>query len=181
MDAIQSLSDHAATGGQPMAATDEERKVLELMKEVKLISANIPSSAASRLTMRNEIRANILSLGVPSFYITMNPADVYNPIVKYLSSHQINIDSLMSHEVPTYWEQAKAIARNPCIAAKFFNTYLNAFFSAILHYDPKQQSMEPGIIGVVKVYYSCVEAQGHGSLHCHMVVWVHSGLTSDEI
>jgi len=181
MEAVRTLSDRAAAGTQPTATTDEERKVLELMKEVKLISANIPGSAASRLTMRNEIRANILSLGVPSFYITVNPADVYNPIVKYLSGHDIDIDNLMSHEVPTYWEQAKAVARNPCVGADFFNMYLNAFFSAVLGYDPKQRSTDPGVVGVVKAYYGCVEAQGRGSLHCHMVVWVHGGLTSDEI
>ncbi|KAF9642417.1 hypothetical protein BDM02DRAFT_3105728, partial [Thelephora ganbajun] len=137
-EAVQTLSDRAATGAQPTAMTDEEWKALELMKEVKLISANVPGSAASRLTMWNEIRVNILSLGVPSFYITVNPADVYNPVVKFLSGHNIDIDNLMSHEVPTYWEQAKVVARNPCIAAEFFDTYLNAFFSAILHYDPKR-------------------------------------------
>ena len=181
IEATQTLSERAITGAQPTATTDAERKVLELMKEVKLISANIPGSAASRLTMRNEIRANILSLGVPSFYITVNPADVYNPIVKYLSGHDIDIDNLMSQEVPMYWEQAKAVARNPCIAAEFFDTYLNAFFSTMLRYDPKQRSTEPGVVGVVKVYYGCVEAQGRGSLHCHMVVWVHGGLNSDKI
>jgi len=143
MEAVRTLSDRAVTGAQPTATTEEERKVLELMKEVKLISANIPGSSASRLTMRNEIRANILSLGVPSFYITVNPADVYNPIVKYLSGHEIDIDNLMSHEVPVYWEQAKAIARNLGVAADFFDMFLNAFFSAILCYDPKQRSTEP--------------------------------------
>lgn len=181
VEAVQALADSSTTGRQPTASTDEERKVLELMKEVKLISANIPGSVASRLTMRNEIRATIMSLGIPSFYITVNPADVYNPIVKYLSGHDIDINNLMSHEVPTYWEQAKTIARNPCIAAEFFNTYVNAFFSAILRYDPKQRSTEPCVVGVVKAYYGCVEAQGRGSLHCHMVVWVHGGLNCNEI
>jgi len=64
---------------------------------------------------------------------------------------------------------------------RVFNTYLNAFFSPMLRYNPKQQSTEPGVVGVVKAYYGCVEAQGHGLLHCHMVVWVHGGLNSDEI
>jgi len=128
MEAVQTLSERAATGAQPMITTDEEQKVLELLKEVKLTSASVPGSAASRLTVRNEIRANILSLGVPSFYITVNPADLYSPAVKYLSGHDIDVDNLMSNEVPTYWEQAKAIARNPCIAAEFFDAYLSAFF-----------------------------------------------------
>ena len=179
--AINSPTSRASTGIQPIPASDEERLVCELMKEVKIISSNVPGSPESRLTMRNEIRANILSLGVPSFFITVNPADVYSPIVKFLAGNDIDIDNLLPDQVPTYWEQAGVVARNPCIAAEFFDTYINAFISAILRYDPKQRSTRPGIVGVTRAYYGCVEAQGRGSLHCHMVVWVHGGLTSDEI
>jgi hypothetical protein len=179
--AINSLTAQAAAGAQLIATNDDERLALELMKEVKTISSNIPGSPDSRLTMRNEIRANILSLGVPSFFITVNPADVYNPIVKFLAGCDIDIDNLLPDQVPTYWEQAGTIARNPCIAADFFHIYINAFISALLCYDPKQQSTKTGILGVVKAYYGCVEAQGRGTLHCHMVVWLHGGLTSDEI
>lgn len=181
VDAIHALAERASGGSHPTAETDDERRALDLLKEVKLISANIPGSAASRLTMRNEIRANILSLGVPSFYVTVNPADVYNPMVRFLAGSDIDIDNLLSHEIPTYWEQAKLVARNPCIVAEFFHTYVNAFISAILGYDPKQRSVTPGILGVARAYYGCMEAQGRGSLHCHMVVWVHGGMTSDQI
>lgn len=31
----------------------------------------------------------------------------------------------------------------------------------------------------VKAYYGCVEAQGGGTLHCHMLVWVEGGLNPD--
>lgn len=131
-EAINSLTARASTGAQPTATNDDERLALELMKEVKTISSNVPGSPDSRLTMRNEIRANILSLGVPSFFITVNPADVYNPIVKFLAGCDIDIDNLLPDQVPTYWEQAGTIARNPCIAAEFFDTYINAFISALL-------------------------------------------------
>jgi hypothetical protein len=180
-EAINSLAKRTSNGGPPSPVTDDEKLVFELMKEVKAISSNVPGSPDSRLTMRNEIRANILSLGVPSFFITVNPADVYNPIVKFLAGNDIDIDNLLSNQVPTYWDQAGIIAHNPCIAAEFFDVYINAFISAILQYDPKQRSTQPGILGVTKAYYGCVEAQGRGSLHCHMVVWVHGGLTADEI
>jgi len=181
VDTMQELAERSSNGSQPTATTDDEQQALDLLKEVKLISGNIPGSAASRLIMRNEIRANILSLGVPSFYLTVNPADVYNPIVRFLAGNDIDIDNLLSHEIPTYWDQAKVVARNPCIAATFFHTYINAFVSAILGYDPKQRSITPGILGVTRAYYGCTEAQGRGSLHCHMVVWVHGGMTSDQI
>ena len=180
-EAISSLTARASDGAQPTATTDEEHLALGLMREVKAISSNIPGSPESRLTMRNEIRGMILSLGVPSFFVTVNPADVYNPIVKFLAGNNIDVDNLLPDQVPTYWEQAGTIARNPCIAAEFFDTYINAFIRSFLQYDPKRQSTKTGILGVTKAYYGCVEAQGRGSLHCHMVVWVYGGLTSNEI
>lgn len=180
-EAINSLAERMSSGSQPSPVTEDERLALELMKEVKAISSNVPGLPDSRLTMRNEIRANILSLGVPSFFITVNPADVYNPIVKFLMGNDIDIDNLLPDQIPTYWDQASIIAHNPCIGTEFFDIYINAFISAILCYDANQQSTQSGILGVTKAYYGCAETQGRGSLHCHMVVWVHGGLTADEI
>jgi hypothetical protein len=67
------------------------------------------------------------------------------------------------------------------VAAKFFDIYMQAFISAILGYDRKQRDLTGGILGVVKAYYSCVEAQGRGTLHCHMLMWVEGGLNPNEI
>jgi hypothetical protein len=47
---------------------------------------------------------------------------------------------------------------------------MKAFISALLGYDPTQENLEGGVLGVVKAYYGCVEAQGRGTLHCHMLV-----------
>ncbi|KAH7917509.1 hypothetical protein BV22DRAFT_1026194, partial [Leucogyrophana mollusca] len=88
---------------------------------------------------------------------------------------------MLPNEVPDYWTQSILVAKNPAVAAKFFNIYLKAFLSAILGYDPKQQDMEGGILGVVKAHYGCVEAQGRGTLHCHMLVWLEGGLDPNEI
>ncbi len=163
-------------------ASAEERRVLRLMKEVNVVNTHVPGSAAARVSMRNEIRALIMEKGLPSFYITINPADVYNPLVKFLSGHDIDIDSLLPEEVPDYMEQSILVARNPAIAAKFFNIYMNAFIKSILAYDPSNpMKSEGGILGPVSAYYGCVEAQGRGTLHCHMIVWLSDALNSDEI
>jgi Helitron helicase-like domain at N-terminus len=58
---------------------------------------------------------------------------------------------------------------------------MKAFIRTLLGYDPKQENLAGGILGVVKGYYGCVEAQGRGSLHCHMLVWVEGGLNPNEI
>ncbi|KAI1781877.1 hypothetical protein LXA43DRAFT_907387 [Ganoderma leucocontextum] len=41
--------------GRVAADTDEERKVVRLMKEAQLITTNVPGSSAARVAMRNEI------------------------------------------------------------------------------------------------------------------------------
>ena len=77
IEAISSLTARAPHGVQPAAMTDDECLALGLMKEVNAISSNIPGSPEYRLTTRNEIHAMILSLAVPSFFVTVNPVDIY--------------------------------------------------------------------------------------------------------
>ncbi|KAJ7858577.1 hypothetical protein B0H13DRAFT_1640393 [Mycena leptocephala] len=76
---VHIVSERVAAGDIVTANSPEERHVLRLMKEVNLISAHVPGSAQSKLVMRNEIRALMVEKGLPSFYLTINPADVYNP------------------------------------------------------------------------------------------------------
>jgi len=131
--------------------------------------------------MRNEIRGLMIDKGLPSFFITINPADVYNPVVKLLAGAEIDVDKLLPEEVPNYWEQAILVTKNPAVAAHFFNIYINAFIKCILGYNNKRHQFSNGILGQVKAYYGCVEAQGRGSLHCHMLIWLEGALNPDEI
>jgi len=179
--AVHVVSERVASGDFITANTEDERQVLNLMKQVKLISSHVPGSSASRIAMRNEIRGLMMEKGLPSFYITINPADVFNPLVKFMAGADIDIDNLLPEQVPSYQEQSILVARNPAIAAKFFHLYMQAFIKAILGYDPDQINLEGGILGVVKAYYGCVEAQGRGTLHCHMLVWLEGGLNPNEI
>ena len=161
--------------------SQEEQRVLKLMKEVNAITSNVPGSSASRVAMRNEIRSLIMEKGLPSFYITLNFADVYNPLVKFLAGTDIDIDNLLPEEVPNFMEQSILIAKNPTIAARFFNIYMKAFIKSILRFDPTGLDEAGGIFGHVNAYYGCVEAQGRGTLHCHMIIWLDGSLNCDEI
>ena len=179
--AVHIVSQRIANGDSITANTDDERKVLNLMRQVKLVSSHVPGSSGSRIAMRNEIRGLMMDKGLPSFYITINPADVFNPLVKFLAGAEIDVDCLLPEHVPDYWEQSILVARNPAVASKFFHLYMQAFIAALLNYDPTQKDLEGGILGVVKAYYGCVEAQGRGTLHCHMMVWLEGGLNPNEI
>jgi len=178
---VHIVSERVAHGDTETAHNDEERKVLRLMSEVKAISTHVRGSSAAKMQMRNEIRAMMMEHGLPNFYITINPADVYNPIVKLLGGADIDVDNLLPEDVPEFMQQSILVAKNPVVAAKFFNLYMKAFVNCVLGYDASGKDIEGGILGLVKGYYGCVEAQGRGTLHCHMMIWLDGGLNSDEI
>ena len=180
-EAVGGVLQQVEKGEHVVPRTDEERRVLRLMKEVNLVTARVPGSSAARVAMRNEIRALTTTHGVPSFYITINPADTLNPVVKFLSEGNIDIDDMLENEVPNFWEQSLLVASNPAIGAKFFNLYLKAFLRIVLGYSDDDPNNDGGVLGRVKAHYGCVEAQGRGSLHCHMLVWLEGALNPDEI
>lgn len=179
--AIGEVLAQVESGERVVGQTDEQRRAIRLMKEVNLVNAKVPGSSASRVAMRNEIRALTMTHGMPSFYITVNPADTHNPVVKFLSEGEIDIDNMLKEQVPKFWDQALLVSSNPAIGAKFFNLYLKAFLRVVLGYDGDGPNIDGGILGTVKAHYGCVEAQGRGSLHCHMLVWIEGALNPDDI
>ncbi|KAF8320647.1 hypothetical protein F5887DRAFT_827451, partial [Amanita rubescens] len=59
---------------------------------------------------------------------------------------------------------------------------MKAFFVAVLGCDVHDcDDISPGLLGITKGYYGVVEAQGRGSLHCHMLLWLEGGLKPSEI
>ncbi|KAF8123674.1 hypothetical protein EV363DRAFT_1142435, partial [Boletus edulis] len=62
---------------------------------------------------------------------------------------------------------------------------MTAFVQTVLYYNDgmhgQSQADGVGVLGEVSAYYGCVEAQGRGSLHCHMLVWLDGSLNCDEI
>ncbi|KAF8157390.1 hypothetical protein BJ912DRAFT_799114, partial [Pholiota molesta] len=126
-ETIHIVTEHISCGDSVTANNAEEQKVLNLMKQVTAVTSNVPGTSASHVAMRNEICGLTIENGVPSFFITINPADIYNPLVKFLGGADIDIDNLLPVQVPEYMEQTILVAKNPFIAAKFFNIYMKAF------------------------------------------------------
>ncbi|KAJ7136453.1 hypothetical protein C8R43DRAFT_858990, partial [Mycena crocata] len=58
---------------------------------------------------------------------------------------------------------------------------MKAFIKALLGWDPHAEQHVGGIFGPVKAYYGTVEAQGRGTLHCHMMIWCTGSLNPNEI
>ncbi|PBK91222.1 hypothetical protein ARMGADRAFT_1046783 [Armillaria gallica] len=163
------VTEQVGNGDFITADNDDEHQALELMHGVRAVTANMAGSSSLHSVMRNEIRGLTIDKGLPSFYITINLADVYNPIVKFLSGDNIDLNSLLPGDVPKFRDQSILVAKNPAIAV------------CILGYMGEDLAVSEGALGAVKVHYGCVEAQGRGTLHCHMLVWLHGALNPNEI
>lgn len=181
--AIARVVDMLAKGQALLPKDDEERKVVRLMKQVNMVSRHARASSASHTAMRNEIRGMMMELGLPSFYVTINPADVYNPVVRFLAGEEIDVDNILPNQPHSFWNQASLIAKNPFVAAKFFDLYITSFFESLigLKKGGNNSDQKPGVLGVAKAYYGCVEVQGRGTLHCHMLIWLEGALNPQEI
>jgi hypothetical protein len=74
------------------------------------------------------------------------------------------------------------VAKNLGPAAIFFDEVISAFIRIVLKYDALSTSEDKnGLFGRCKGYYAMVEAQGRGTLHCHMLVWIEGNPTPQEL
>eukprot|EP00732_Lithocolla_globosa_P000686 Lithocolla_globosa_v1_NODE_255_length_4802_cov_69.795660.p3 type:complete len:319 gc:universal NODE_255_length_4802_cov_69.795660:1786-2742(+) len=97
---------------------------------------------------------------------------------------EINIDQLFPDNLPGFYQRKQMVARNPLAAAKFFHKVVDAFLHCLLGISRKKNkplSDDGGILGHVKAHYGTVEAQGRGSLHIHLLLWLLGPLSPDEI
>lgn len=129
----------------------------------------------------NEIRALMIEKGLPTFYVTINPADIYNLILKFISSSEFDLDNLLSEDIPDFWMQSVLVAKNLVVASHSFHLCMMVFIQVLLCYIDGVTEGESGVLGHVNAYYGCVEAQGQGSLHCHMLVWLLDSLNCGQI
>ena len=179
--AVHMVAERLLAGDHETSFTQEEKRVCELLKQVSHVISSVPASSSARAFMRNEIRALMIEKGMPTFYITINLADVYNPILKFMCSDEFDLEDMMDEDIPNFWTQSVLVAKNPIIVSRFFHLCMMVFIRTVLGYTDSASESLDRVLGCVSAYYSCVEAQGCGSLHCHMLVWLTGSLNCDQI
>ena len=145
----------------------EDPTVKLLMKQIHIVGSKIKGFGYSKRIYRSEIQGQMIHLGMPAIFLTINPADVHSPIVSFLTGHDIDLDAQFP-DLPNPRERAKLVADNPVACAEFFNIIFTAVISCLLRYGKS----DGGILGKVSGYYGCVEEQCRGSLHMHMMIWL---------
>ncbi|KAF5322401.1 hypothetical protein D9619_001300 [Psilocybe cf. subviscida] len=151
-------------------SSENERKAYDTMQSIAMVARQIPGSNGYKVLLRNQIRALINYQGTPTLFITLNPSDVDNPIVRLLTGEDIRLEDVERGEDMSSWQRRLLAARHPAECALFFDLMITKFVKIILGFD-KVRSRR-GIFGFCDAYYGTVEAQGKGTLHCHMLVWL---------
>lgn len=176
-----------------IAAGEESRKqpfsnpaVRSLRKHVSAVRAKVMGTDESRIKIRRQIWSTIVVQGPPSLWITINPSDTNDPLAQVLAGSDINLDDFISCSGPNSTTRSHTIAADPYAAATFFNLIINAVIEELFgikgHSTKKQKiSRKEGIFGKVASYVGTVEAQGRGTLHLHMILWLCGAPTAERM
>lgn len=146
-----------------LPSTRREKRIARLIDKLAVAAKDLKGSNGRKLAMRNHIRSMFKSCGCPALFLTLNPADVYSPLMQTLAGINLDTFSRMSA-----FERAKIVADNPDAAAKFFDFMITAFRDYIL----RANKAGGGLFGDCFAHFGTVEAQGRGTLHCHMLIWI---------
>lgn len=173
------------------ASHEETRKekisnpvIRELQRHVTAIRIKVQGTDEARRTIRNKIWGTILMFNGPSLWITINPSDIHDPIAQVLTGCDIDLDNFVQNAGPNNKQRAINIAKDPYAAAKFFNFIIAAILECL--FGIKQTTKDgviqrrSGILGTVNAYVGTVEAQGRGTLHLHLLVWL-AGAPPDSV
>jgi len=70
-------------------------------------------------------------------------------------------------------DRLRRVARDPAASAIFFNAFCVAFLEKLVCSTRDPVNAPTGILGNVSAHYGIVEEQGRGSLHLHVLLWLH--------
>ena len=172
-------------------ACDEEEKglvisdaaVRQLQKSVYATSSRVKGSNQQRLQCRGIIWSTCIMKNPASLWITINPTDLHDPIAQVFAGEDINLDDFISSLGPDIKQRAYNIASDPYAAAKFFHFIIQTILETLfgVKVTDYQVHNKTGIMGRVSCYFGLVEAQGRGTLHFHLFLWLENAPTADEI
>jgi hypothetical protein len=135
----------------------------KLLQHIKTVGGRVMGSAYSRTALRTRIHALIFNQGLPSIFLTLNPADIHSPVALYFAGVKLNLDNIQNDQLMDTYKRAEIIASHPVATAKFFHLLITNILDTMIM---------GGVLGPVKAYFGTVESQGRGSLHLHLLIWL---------
>ena len=107
-------------------------------------------------------------------WIMINPADIHDSIAQVFASKTINMDQFNCLLGLDSHQHAENIASNPYAAVRYFDFIMHATLQMLMGITNhgSRITSNKGILGQIAAYFGVVEAQGQGTLHLHMLMWL---------
>jgi hypothetical protein len=156
---------------KPLSSLPNARVNL-LMRQIKTVGGHVMGSAYSRAILRTQIHALVFNQGLPSIFMTINPADIHSRVALYFAGVDLDLNKILPETVPSTYERAQIVAAHPVATARFFNVLISSILNSMV---------EKGVLGPTKAYFGTVESQGRGSLHLHILIWLDHDLTPSQL
>ena len=172
------------------AQVDEEKhrpiqnnRVQHLRRHLFATSSHIMASGKMRAGYRNQIWGTCLWLRPPSLWLTINPMDYEDPIAQIFAGENIDMDAFSDVMRADVNQRMTNMANDPFASALFFHFIIQTTLETLLSIRTSRRHVENhvGIFGEVNGFFGVIEAQGRGSLHVHMLVWLKNAPNADEM
>ena len=146
------------------------------------VQAKVMGTDESRRKLRAFVWGLCVKKGSPSIWLTINPSDTQDPIAQVLCGEDIDLDHFCSLDQRP---SAALIASDPYTAATFFRLIIKAVLHRLLGINASSSShpieRDTGILGKVEAHIGTVEAQGRGTLHLHMILWLSGSIPAPQM
>ena len=178
--------------------------VKQALSAMQMAFADVIGTDGHRTLCRHEGNAYMALFGPPLIFCTPNLADTKQKLLMVVQGQEVNIDrdDVAQGVLPAYREMMQRLARDPHGQTIVFELMMRLFFLHVLGVRPdclhnrrragataRQEwctdgvaasSTQPGIFGPILAFRGEVEAQGRGSLHPHILVWL-VGMASSRV
>ncbi|KAG8700967.1 hypothetical protein FRC09_005642 [Ceratobasidium sp. 395] len=147
-----------------------------LKRSVTATSCRVMASGPSRTQLRSQIYSAAIYFNQPTVWLTINPDDLHDPIAQIFACEEIDMDNFINTAGPDRVRRSQNIARDPYAAAKFFHFTITLVIEKLFGITSSRTHIHSrnGVLGRVKAYFGTVECQGRGTLHLHMLLWLHN-------
>ncbi|KAF5389042.1 hypothetical protein D9757_004879 [Collybiopsis confluens] len=156
--------------------------VRTLRKHVFGAAARVEGSDAACMAHRSKIWSTTMMEGPPTVWITINPADIHNPIAQVFARVDIDLDNFVKETGPDSTARARNVAQDPFAAAKFHHFIINTILETLFGIKVNRFLIQrkTGVFGELNAYLGVDEVQNRGTLHTHMLLWFRHAPSVDE-
>jgi len=173
------------------ASQEETRKVQfsnpavqALRDQLGAVRTRVKGTDEARQHVRSKIWGTNLVHNPPMLWITINPADTQDPIAQVFAGVEIDLDNFCNTAGPTNNQRATNVAEDPFSSAKYFHFIVKCVLEILFGVKKKSNGhidRKEGIFGKIQSYVGTVEAQGRGTLHLHMLLWLEDAPSATEM